>query len=47
MEGLTTEEGHFWKNTDVYSVLKRYSERQDRLEFRWKKYSLVRGRIWM
>ena len=27
-KGLTTEEGHLWKNTNVYSVLKRYSERQ-------------------
>ena len=42
-KGLTTEEGHLWKNTNVYSVLKRYSERQDRLKFRRKKYPLVRG----
>ena len=46
-KGLTTEEGHLWKNTNVYSVLKRYSERQDRLKFRRKKYSLFRGRMWM
>ena len=45
--GLTTEEGHLWKNRNVYSVLKRYSERQDRLKFRRKKYPLVRGRMWM
>ena len=45
--GLTTEEGHIWKNTNVYSVLKRYSERQERLKFRNKKYPLVRGRMWM
>ena len=45
--GLTTEEGHLWKNTNVYSVLKRYSERQDRLKFRRKKYPLVRGKMWM
>ena len=45
--GLTTEEGHIWKNTNVYSVLKRYSERQERLKFRKKKYPLVRGRMWM
>ena len=43
--GLTTEEGHLWKNRNVYSVLKRYSERQDRLKFRRKKYPLVRGRM--
>ena len=46
-KGLTTEEGHLWKNTNVYSVLKRYSERQDRLKFRRKKYPLVRGAMWM
>ena len=46
-KGLTTEEGHLWKNTNVYSVLKRYSERQERLKFRRKKYPLVRGRMWM
>ena len=45
--GLTTEEGHFWKNTNVYSVLKRYSERQNKLKFRSKKYALVRGKMWM
>ena len=46
-KGLTTEEGHLWKNSNVYSVLKRYSERQDRLKFRRKKYPLVRGAMWM
>ena len=45
--GLTTEECHLWKNTNVYSVLKRFSERQNRLKFRGKKYHLVRGRMWM
>ena len=46
-KGLTTEEVHLWKNTNVYSVLKRYSERQERLKFRRKKYPLVRGAMWM
>ena len=46
-KGLTTEEGHLWKNTNVYSVLKRYSERQERLKLRRKKYPLVRGKMWM
>ena len=45
--GLTSEEGHVWKNTNVYSVLKRYSQRQERLKFRKKKYPLIRGDIWM
>ena len=46
-KGLTTEEGHLWRNTNVYSVLKRYSEREKRLKFRRKKYPLVRGAMWM
>ena len=46
-KGLNTEEGHLWKNSNVYSVLKRYLERQDRLKFRRKKYPLVRGRMWL
>ena len=45
--GLTTEEGHFWKSPNVYSVIKRYSERLERLKFRRKKYPLVRGKMWM
>jgi len=32
-KGFNTKEGHLWKNSNVYSVLKRYSERQDRLKF--------------
>lgn len=46
-KGLTTEEGHLWKNTNVYSVLKRCSERQERLKFRRKKYPLIRGTMWI
>ena len=45
--GLTTEEGYIWKSPDVYSVIKRYSERLERLKFRRKKYPLVRGKMWM
>ena len=45
--GLTTEEGHIWKSPNVYSVIKRYSERLERLKFRRKKYPLVRGKMWM
>ena len=44
---LTREGGHLWKNTNVYSFLKRYSELQERLKFRRKKYPLVRGKMWM
>ncbi len=46
-KGLTTEEGHLWKNTNVYSLLKRYSERQPRFKFRRKKYTFVLGRMLM
>ena len=42
-KGLNTEEGHLWKNRNVYSVLKRYSERQDRLKFRRKNFLLFVG----
>ena len=45
--GLTTEEGHIWKSPNVYSVIKRYSERLERLKFRRKKYPLVNGKMWM
>ena len=47
MELVWLREGELCKNTNVYSVLKRYSERQDRLKFRRKKYPLVRGAMWM
>ena len=45
--GLTTEEGHIWKSPNVYSVIRRYSERLERLKFRRNKYPLVRGKMWM
>ena len=45
--GLTTEEEHIWKSPNVYLVIKRYSERLERLKFRRKKYPLVRGKMWM
>ena len=45
--GLTTEEGHIWKSPNVYSVIKRYSERLERLKFRRKKYPLNREKMWM
>ena len=46
-KGFTSEQGHLWKKINVYSEFKRYSERQDRLKFRRKKYFLVRGRMWI
>ena len=46
-KGLTTEGGPLWKNKIVSSVLTRYSERQEKLRFRRKKYPLVRGKKWI
>ena len=40
--GFTTKEGHIWKSPNVYSVIKRYLERLERLKFRRKKYPLNR-----
>ena len=39
--------GHLWKNMNVYSFVKKYSEQQERLKCRRKKYPLVRGKMWM
>ena len=41
--GIPTKEGKEWGETGnyVYSVLKRYKEREDRLQFRNKKYKPV------
>ncbi len=46
-EGSQTAKNKERKNTNVYAVLKRYSEREHRLKFRRKKYPLVRGKMWM
>ena len=45
--GLTTEEGHIWKSPNVYSVIKRYSERLERLKFRRKKYEPQFSKMWI
>ena len=45
-KGLTTENGHGWKPNYVYSVLKRYKEREDRIKFRNKKYKPMFSKMW-
>ena len=42
---ITTSKGNRWKNTQVYSVLKRYKERQERLGFIEKEYEPVWGKM--
>ena len=43
--GITTSKGNRWKNTQVYSVLKRYKERLERLDFIEKDYEPVWGKM--
>ena len=45
--GITTSEGNRWKNTNVYSVFKRYREREERLELRNKRYEPTRSKMWL
>ena len=40
-KGIKTSKGDSWKNTTVFSFLKRYKERQERLAFIEKKYEPV------
>ena len=45
-KGFTTENGHIWKPNYVYSVLKRFKERQERIKFRNKKYEPMFSKMW-
>lgn len=47
--GILTEKGSKWGETGnyVYSVLKRFKEREERLKFRNKKYEPVRSKMWL
>ena len=45
--GLTTHKGKEWGGNSVYSVLKRYREREERLQLRNKKYQPVRSKMWI
>ena len=44
--GIKTKNDKAWTSGLVHSVLKRYSERKERLAFRNKEYPLVRGKMW-
>ena len=43
--GLTTARNTSWTNTKVFSFLKRYQERQERLAFIEKEYEPVWGKM--
>ena len=43
---FTTENGHIWKPNYVYSVLKRFKKRQERIKFRNKKYKPIFSKMW-
>ena len=47
--GILTENGSQWGVTGnyVYSVLKRFKEREERLKFRKKKYQPIRSKMWL
>ena len=45
-KGFTTENGHIWKPNYVYSVLRRFSERQERIKFRNRKYYPKFSKMW-
>ncbi len=42
---IKTIKGNTWNNTNVYSVLKKYKERQQRLKKRDKEYEMVWSRM--
>ena len=48
-KGILTTEGKKWGDSGnyVYSVLKRYREREERLGLRNKKYEPVRSKMWL
>ena len=42
---IKTIKGNSWNNTNVYSVLKKYKQRQKRLKLRDKNYNPIWGRM--
>ena len=46
-DGKLWYKGNTWKNTQVYSVLKRYRERQERLELINRVYELEWGKMYL
>ena len=45
-KAFTTKNGFIWKPSCVFSVLKRFKERQERIKFRNKKYKPIFSKIW-
>ena len=43
--GIKTSKGNTWTNTKVFSVLKRFREREERLELINREYELVWGKM--
>ena len=46
-KGILTEGGKRWGSNSVFSVLKRYEEREKRLKFRNKRYEPIRSKMWI
>jgi len=46
-KGILTEGGKRWGSNTVFSVLKRYEEREKRLKFRNKRYEPIRSKMWI
>ena len=44
---IKTTKGNTWKNTQVYSVLKSYRERQERLGLMNRVYEPVSGKMYL
>ena len=46
-ENLTTHKGKTWGGNYVYAVIKRHKERLEIIEFRNKKYTIIRSKMWV
>ena len=46
-KGIKTAKGNDWKNTQVYSVLKRYEEKMFRQQIARTKYKSVWSKMWL
>ena len=42
---IKTKKGNLWKHNNVYSVVKKYKEKQKRIILRNKKYKIVIGKM--
>jgi len=48
-KNISTHMGHQWgeSGNSVYSVLKRFAEREERMKFKNKKYPIIRSKMWI